>query len=266
MNIGCVRQVECKKAQPKEVMLPVNAARGRATALRAGYGELLLLSAAAANAAAATSVPAVAAATAGPAPSHAIGLSGAQSAPAQSAAPAPAPAPTHGASAGASPGKSGLSAAAAALLGNGLVSYRYAPYPMPVSAGHGHGSSGSSAASEALVSMAGLALPGIHPQSFASLYPLYAAHASQSAPVDLQAVAAAHQHQAAVHAAVHAKQRAAAGFLNLHVASANQAAAAAAAAGQAMNGQTGAQAGPNHELNLPSFAGIEGFYPVPVGL
>ncbi|ENN73460.1 hypothetical protein YQE_09927, partial [Dendroctonus ponderosae] len=47
-------QVECKKAQPKEVMLPANLAKTRAAG-RGAYGELLVLSPAAAAAAAASS-------------------------------------------------------------------------------------------------------------------------------------------------------------------------------------------------------------------
>lgn len=278
--------MECKKAQPKEVMLPVNAARGRAATLRAGYGELLLLSAAAAASGTHTTSAAAAAANAaastGPSP---ISLSPSVNHVAH--IPSSLSATNNYHQTGPSPGKAaGLSAAAAALLGNGLVSYRYAPYPMPVSASSAnhaanHASANShsnaaaaAAANEALASMAGLAgLPTLHP-SFTGLYPLYAGHHTAAGYAsDMAAAAAHHHHAAAVQAAVQAKQRvaASAGFLNMY---SNPSAAGAntgavhhhgGAGGGGGGGGAGGAAGLG-ELNLSSFAGLEGFYPVPVGL
>jgi hypothetical protein len=47
-----VEQVECKKAQPKEVMLPANLAKTRASTRGASYGEFILIPAIGAAAAA----------------------------------------------------------------------------------------------------------------------------------------------------------------------------------------------------------------------
>ena len=276
--------MECKKAQPKEVMLPVNAARGRAATLRAGYGELLLLSAAAAASGThTTSAAANAAVSASTGPSP-ISLSPSVNHVAHIPSSLTA---TNYHQTGPSPGKAaGLSAAAAALLGNGLVSYRYAPYPMPVSAGsaaaanhasshsHNNSAAAAAAANEALASMAGLAgLQTLHP-SFSGLYPLYAGHhaaAGQYANEMAAAAAAHHHHAAAVQAAVQAKQRvaASAGFLNMYsnpsAAGANSGAGVHGGGGGNGGGGAGGAAGLG-ELNLSSFAGLEGFYPVPVGL
>ncbi|XP_045028116.1 heterogeneous nuclear ribonucleoprotein A1 isoform X2 [Daphnia magna] len=207
---------------------------------------------------------------------------------------------------GQSPGKAaaaGLSAAAAALLGNGLVSYRYAPYSIPASSNSVHNSSSLSsaqaqvqaaqqqqaqavaaqaAANEALAaSMAGLAghhMSTLHPHNFSGLYahPLFAAQAAAAAAAaaghnhathaTMQDVMAAHHHHAAVQAAVNQanKQRVVAqathGFLNNNNNSSNNNAAAATVV------HGGGGVSQNGELNLSSFAGLEGFYPVPVGL
>ena len=245
-------------------MLPVNAARGRAATLRAGYGELLLLSAAAAASSSASSGNPSAiqqqhqhhhhhhqqsgthnlsntnnSAVSGP--SHA-GLVG------QLASAMPNPSSMMPSVAGKTAG-AGLQAAAALLGGNGLVSYRYAPYQIPSSAGGAqHSAAAAAAANEALAaaSMAGLGLP-INFSTAAGLYPFYG--------MDVAAAAAA-AHQQAVQAAA-SKQRA--GFLNLY-------------GNLGVNGGNVGPNGPsasgsgNSELSLSSFAGLEGFYPVPVGL
>nr|CAH0101348.1 unnamed protein product [Daphnia galeata] len=205
---------------------------------------------------------------------------------------------------GQSPGKAaGLSAAAAALLGNGLVSYRYAPYPIPASsAAHNSNNSLSNvqaaaqvqaqvqqqqqqqqqqqavaaqaAANEALAaSMAGLAghhhLPALHPgHNFTGLYahPLFAAaaaaghHHHQATMQDM--MAAHHQHAVAVQAAVNkqrvVQQQQQHGFLNNN----NNNNTNAGGGGGGGSGGSASLA----ELNLSSFAGLEGFYPVPVDL
>ena len=77
-----ISQVECKKAQPKEVMLPANLAKTRASTRGASYGEFILIPAigTAAAHAAPTSIRytpyAIPIATASAAATHSSSLSG----------------------------------------------------------------------------------------------------------------------------------------------------------------------------------------------
>ena len=109
-------QVECKKAQPKEVMLPANLAKTR-TAGRGTYGELVVFSG-------------------GPA---GVGAGPAGVGPSSSAAAATAAAATHHPQHphhSASAASVHTSSAAAAAAARELISapLRYAPYPLPASA------------------------------------------------------------------------------------------------------------------------------------
>lgn len=130
-------QVECKKAQPKEVMLPANLAKTR-TAGRGTYGELVVFSG-------------------GPAGAGPAGVG-----PSSSAAAATAAAATHHPQHPHHSATAVSSSAAAAAAARELISapLRYAPYPLPASALAANQQAQAAAAAAAAVAATTHILPG----------------------------------------------------------------------------------------------------------